>query len=97
MAFDDIKKLRKLTLLGINDCKKAFEEASGNFEEALKILRNKGAAMLEKKSSRDARQGLVGSYIHFGGNLGALVEVNCEELVVHSPPSSCRKNNFTIN
>lgn len=78
MALNDIKKLRELTSLGVNDCRKALAEAKGDFEQALKILKNKGIAMLDKKSSRTASQGRVEAYIHFGGNLGALVEVNCE-------------------
>jgi elongation factor Ts len=78
MGLADIKRLRELTSLGINDCKKALHDAKGNFDEALKILKNRGIQMLEKKSSRDTSQGLIEAYVHFGGNLGALVEVNCE-------------------
>jgi len=78
MGLDSIKKLRKLTSLGVNDCKKALSESQGNFEQALKILKSRGVGMLDKKSSRAAFQGLVDSYIHFGGSLGALVEINCE-------------------
>jgi len=78
MALSDIKKLRELTSLGINDCKKALSEAAGNFDQALEILKNKGIQMLEKKGQRATSQGLIDSYIHFGGNLGALVEINCE-------------------
>ncbi len=78
MGLSDIKRLRELTSLGINDCKKALSESKGNFEEALKILKKKGIQMLEKKGSRSTDQGLIDSYVHFGGNLGALVEVNCE-------------------
>lgn len=78
MSLADIKKLRELTSLGINDCKKALSQAKGDFDKALKILKNKGIQMLEKKSSRKTSQGLIDSYVHFGGNLGALVEVNCE-------------------
>jgi len=78
MSLADIKKLREITSLGIKDCKKALAESKGNFDEALKILKNKGIQMLEKKGSRATSQGLVDSYVHFGGNLGALVEVNCE-------------------
>lgn len=78
MSLTDIKRLRQFTSLGLNECKKALSEANGNFDEALKILKNKGIQMQEKKSSRLTRQGLIDAYIHFGGNLGALVEVNCE-------------------
>lgn len=78
MALTDIKRLRELTSLGINDCKKALSEAKGDFDAALKILKNKGIAMLAKKGARATNQGLIESYVHFGGNLGALVEVSCE-------------------
>ncbi|MFH1519258.1 MAG: elongation factor Ts [Candidatus Omnitrophota bacterium] len=78
MGLSDIKKLRELTSLGINDCKNALSKSKGNFEEALKILKKKGVQMLEKKRSRSTDQGLIDSYVHFGGNLAALVEVNCE-------------------
>lgn len=78
MGLSDIKKLRGLTSLGINDCKKALSESEGDFDKALKILKSKGAQMLEKKGSRATGQGVIDSYVHFGGNLAALVEVNCE-------------------
>ncbi|MDD4294277.1 MAG: elongation factor Ts [Candidatus Omnitrophica bacterium] len=75
---DKIKQLRDMTSLGINDCKNALKEANGDFDEALKVLKKRGAQMLAKKSQRETSQGLVDSYIHFSGNMGALVEVNCE-------------------
>lgn len=75
---DDIKKLREMTSLGVNDCKTALKEAEGDFDKALKILRSKGASVMSKKSQRSTSQGLIESYVHFSGNLGALVEVNCE-------------------
>jgi len=78
MSLADIKRLREMTSLGINDCKKALSAAGGNFEKALQVLKEKGAQVLARKSSRSATQGVVESYIHFDGNLGALVEVNCE-------------------
>lgn len=78
MNLTEIKKLRDMTSLGINDCKKALSESKGDFDKALEILRNKGVQTLKNKSSRTAQQGLIESYIHFGGNLGVLVEVNCE-------------------
>ncbi|MDP2924073.1 MAG: elongation factor Ts [Candidatus Omnitrophota bacterium] len=78
MGLDDIKKLRELTSLGINDCRKALEETEGNFDKALEILRNKGIRVMEEKKGRKTSQGLIEAYVHFGGNLGALVEVNCE-------------------
>ncbi len=78
MGLDDIKKLRQLTSLGVKDCKKALNDAKGNFDKALGILKNKGIKTLDSKSSRQTRQGLIEAYVHFGGNLGVLVEVNCE-------------------
>lgn len=78
MGLSDIKKLRELTSLGINDCKKALSESKGDFDKALKILKSKGIQMLEKRSSRTTGQGRIDSYVHFGGNLATLVEVNCE-------------------
>ncbi len=75
---DKIKKLRELTSLGISECKKALEKAGGDFDGALKILKERGAQILEKKKERVTKQGLIEAYIHFGGNLGAMVEVNCE-------------------
>jgi len=78
MGLSDIKKLRELTSLGINDCKKALSESKGDFDKALKILKSKGIKMLEERSSRVTGQGRIDSYVHFGGNLAALVEVNCE-------------------
>jgi elongation factor Ts len=60
------------------DCKKALEEANGDFEKAKQILRDKGIAGAEKKAGRETSQGLVESYIHAGGRIGVLVEINCE-------------------
>ena len=73
----DIKELREQTGVGMMDCKKALTEAAGNIDKALDILRQKGLAMAAKKASRDASDGLIGSYIHMG-KLGVLVEINCE-------------------
>lgn len=78
MDLDQIKKLRELTSLGIKECKGALEKADGNFDKALQILRERGVQVMEKRKERSTSQGLIDSYIHFGGNLGALVEVNCE-------------------
>ncbi|MFH1876976.1 MAG: elongation factor Ts [Candidatus Omnitrophota bacterium] len=78
MGLEDIKKLREITLVGINECKQALADAKGNFDAALRVLRERGAQVMEKRSARATRQGIVDSYIHFGGNLGTLVEVNCE-------------------
>ncbi len=73
-----VKTLREKTGIGIMDCKSALIEAKGDIEEAVKILRKKGLAKAEEKASRIAKEGLVGSYVHIGGKIGVLVEVNCE-------------------
>lgn len=74
----DVMKLREQTGVGMMDCKKALVEADGNFESAIKILREKGMASAAKKQGRIASEGVVSSYIHAGGRIGVLVEVNCE-------------------
>jgi len=73
-----VKTLRERTGLGIMDCKSALAEAQGSLDEAEKLLRKKGLAASSKRSERVAAEGSVGSYIHIGGKIGVLVEVNCE-------------------
>jgi elongation factor Ts len=73
-----VKELRERTGAGFMDCKKALVEADGDVEKAVNALREKGLAAAAKKAGRDAREGLVSSYIHAGGRLGVLIEVNCE-------------------
>lgn len=73
-----VKDLRDRTNAGMMDCKRALEEAKGNLEEAEKILRKKLGLSAAKKASRDAKEGLIASYIHLGGKVGVLLEVNCE-------------------
>jgi elongation factor Ts len=73
-----VKELRELTGAGFMDCKRALEAADGDVEKAVAALREKGLAAAQKKSGREAREGLVASYIHPGGRLGVLIEVNCE-------------------
>ena len=75
---DLVRRLREQTGAGIMDCKAALTEADGQFERARDILRAKGLASAQKRAGRQTRQGLVDSYIHPGGGLGVLVEVNCE-------------------
>ncbi len=75
---DIIKKLREQTGAGIMDCKKALSEAGGNIDKALEILEQRGLAIARKKAQRVADQGIVEAYIHMGGKIGVLVEVNCE-------------------
>lgn len=74
----DVMKLREMTGVGMMDCKKALIETKGNMDEAVKYLREKGMATAAKKSGRIAAEGVVGSYIHMGGKIGVLLEVNCE-------------------
>ncbi len=78
VSTDDIKQLRERTGAGIMDCKRALDEARGDQAEAEKLLKQWGLASVAKKAGRAASQGLVDSYIHAGGRVGALVEVNCE-------------------
>ena len=74
----DVMKLREQTDVGMMDCKKALVAVDGNMEEAVKYLREKGMASAAKKADRIAAEGIVASYIHMGGKIGVLIEVNCE-------------------
>lgn len=74
----DVKELRDKTGAGMMDCKKALKESGGDSEKAIEWLRQKGMASASKKEGRVAAEGLVGSYIHTGGRVGVLIEVNCE-------------------
>lgn len=78
ISLDMIKALREKTGCGMMDCKAALNEAKGNAEKANDILRQKGLASAARRSGRVAAQGLIDSYIHIGGKIGVLVEVNCE-------------------
>ena len=73
-----IKQLRERTGAGLLDCKKAIEEANGDIEKAIEILRKKGIAKAEKKIGRVTKEGIIEAYIHPGAQLGVLVELNCE-------------------
>ncbi len=73
-----VKELRDKTGAGMMDCKKALVETSGNIDKAIDFLRKSGIAKAEKKGDRTAKEGLIFSYIHHGGRLGVLVELNCE-------------------
>ncbi|HOH29799.1 MAG TPA: translation elongation factor Ts [Candidatus Hydrogenedentes bacterium] len=75
---EQVKELRDATGAGMMDCKRALQEANGNFDSAVKYLREKGIAKAAKRSSKVASEGAVASYIHMGGKIGVLVEVNCE-------------------
>lgn len=78
MSKDSILKLRESTGAGIMDCKKALLEAEGDFDRAREILKQKGLELARKKSDREVREGQVVAYVHAGGKIAALVEVNCE-------------------
>lgn len=78
ISVEQIKNLRAKTGLGIHDVKKALEEANGNEEQAIAWLKEKGLSTVAKKADRATSQGLVDTYIHGGGRIGAMVEVNCE-------------------
>jgi elongation factor Ts len=73
-----VKQLRDATGAGMMECKAALQEANGDIEEARLILRKRGLAQAGKKSGRATKEGLIGSYIHMGGKIGVLVELNCE-------------------
>ena len=75
---DMVRQLRDQTGAGMMDCKRALTEADGDVDKAVVILRERGMAAASKKGGREAREGLIGSYIHTGGRVGVLIEVNCE-------------------
>lgn len=75
---EDVKRLREQTGAGIMDCKRALEESGGDYEQAVRWLREKGLSTAAKKSGRAAREGIIQSYIHHGSRLGVLLELNCE-------------------
>jgi len=78
VSSEAVKELRELTGAGMLDCKRALEEAGGDFEKAKEILRQKGHAAAAKRAERATAEGLVQAYLHHNGRVGALVEVNCE-------------------
>ena len=73
-----VKELRDRTGAGMMDCKKALQEANGDVSEAETVLRKRGIAAAAKKASRATQQGVIGTYVHPGAQLGVMVEVNCE-------------------
>ena len=77
ISVEDIKKLKELSGIGLTDAKLALVEADGDFDKALEVLRKKGVTKAEKKGDREAREGIIDSYVH-GGRIGVIVEVNCE-------------------
>ncbi|HVB29227.1 MAG TPA: translation elongation factor Ts [Terriglobia bacterium] len=78
VSLDAVKKLREMSGAPMMECKKALDEAAGDLEQAFTVLRKRGQAAAAKKASRAATEGLVGSYIHAGGKIGVIIEVNCE-------------------
>jgi len=75
---DQVKQLRDKTGAGMMECKAALADANGNMEDAITVLRKRGLAQAAKRAGRATAQGTIGSYIHMGGKIGVLVEVNCE-------------------
>lgn len=73
-----VKELREKTGAGVLDCRNALRDVEGDFDKAAEILRKKGLALAEKKAEREANEGLIEAYVHAGGKLGVLVELNCE-------------------
>ena len=86
IAPETVKQLRDKTGAGMMDCKRALEETSGDMEKAIEHLRKKGAATAAKRADKAANQGVVESYIHAGGRIGAMVEFNCETDFVAKTP-----------
>lgn len=78
ISVKDIQKLREVSGAGVMDCKQVLEKSEGNFDKAIKLLREKGVALAAKKSSRETREGRIESYVHLHNKIGVLVEVNCE-------------------
>jgi elongation factor Ts len=78
VSASSVKELRERSGAGVMDCKRALQEAAGNMDKAVEILRKQGLDKAEKKAMREASQGVIDSYIHAGGRIAALVEVNCE-------------------
>jgi len=78
VSVEAVKKLREMSGAPMMECKKALDEAGGDLEQAFTVLRKRGQAAAAKKASRSASEGLVGSYIHAGGKIGVIIEVNCE-------------------
>ncbi len=85
-----VKELREKTNAGMMECKKALEEAKGNMEQAIEILRKKGMALAKKKESREAKEGVLGNFCDEAGTLAGLVEVNCETDFVAKNEDFCK-------
>ncbi|MBI3587557.1 MAG: translation elongation factor Ts [Ignavibacteriales bacterium] len=86
ISTEQVKQLRDKTGAGMMDCKRALEETGGDMEQAIEFLRKKGAATAAKRADKETNQGVVESYIHAGGRIGAMVELNCETDFVAKTP-----------
>lgn len=94
---DMVRELRDRTQAGILDCKKALQDTNGDFEKAAELLREKGLAVAEKKAGREANEGLIEAYIHAGGTVGAIVELNCEtDFVARTAPFKALAHNLAM-
>jgi elongation factor Ts len=83
---DDVKRLREETGAGVMDCKRALEETKGDFEKARTLIKDRGLEKAQKKSDREAKEGLVEAYVHAGGRIGAMVELSSEtDFVARNP------------
>jgi elongation factor Ts len=83
---DDVKRLREETGAGVMDCKRALEETNGDFEKARALIKDRGLEKAQKKSDREAKEGLVEAYVHAGGRIGAMVELSSEtDFVARNP------------
>ncbi|TMG47851.1 MAG: translation elongation factor Ts [Chloroflexi bacterium] len=83
---DEVKRLREETGAGVMDCKRALEESKGDFERAKALIKERGLAKAQKKSDREAKEGIVEAYVHAGGRIGAMVEVSSEtDFVARNP------------
>jgi len=83
---DDVKRLREETGAGVMDCKRALDEAKGNFEKARGLIKERGLAKAKEKADREAKEGIVEAYVHAGGRIGAMVELSSEtDFVARNP------------
>src|ERR1700676_2227529 len=92
-----VKELRERTGAGFADCRSALVEAKANIEGAIDVLRKKGQAAAQKKATRQATEGLVGHYIHAGGKIGVLIEVNCESDFVAPSEEFARDSDYAAS
>ena len=90
ITVENIRELREMTSCGVIECKKALEEAKGNFDKAKEILQKRGLEIAAKKGDRAAKEGRIEFYIHQGSKIGVLVEVNCETDFVARNEAFCR-------